>query len=251
METMHVHDRKEGKNMKKIFALLIATTLLLSLVACGKTPASEGNSQASGKTNESTGNGTSGSDSSVENSSGGNATGVTTKDSMLPGKLYFIELDDRNWSVLRGVKICGNVCGSTEFNFSREKGTDGIRCIFQKNEWVEFYPDTDATYGIKVWILEHREDQRSYETTQFSDLMPGFVQYCDLRYPEDEENPDEWQWGAFYLNNDDYKPGYYDFVFVYEGKAIAKMITYFYADGEIQNKSDADLEKLMSGLSAD
>ena len=29
------------------------------------------------------------------------------------------------------------------------------------------------------------------------------------------------------------------------------MITYFYADGEIQNKSDADLEKLMSGLSAD
>ena len=170
---------------------------------------------------------------------------------MLPGKLYFFNLEDRDPSVLRGVKICGNVCGSTEFNVSREKGTDGIRCIFQMNEWVEFYPDTDATYGIKVWILEHREDQRSYETTQFSDLMPGFVQYCDLRYPEDVDNPDEWSWGAFYLNSDDCKPGYYDFVYVYEGKAIAKMITYFYADGEIQEKSDADLEKLMSGLSAD
>ena len=236
--------------MKKVLALLIATTLLLSLVACGKTPASEGNSQASGKTNEGSGSGAS-ANSSVENTSGGNATGVTTKDSMLPGKLYFIELDDRNWSVLRGVKICGNVCGSTEFNVSKEKGTEGIRCIFQMNEWVEFYPDTDATYGIKVWILEHREDQRSYETTQFSDQMPGFVQYCDLHIPEEDEYSDtEWQWGSFYLSNDDYKPGYYDFVYVYEGKAIAKMITYFYADGEIQEKSDADLEKLMSGLSA-
>ena len=115
---------------------------------------------------------------------------------------------------------------------------------------IEFYPDTDAKYGLRVWILTHREDQSSYETTQFSDLMPGFVNYCDLHYPEDEENPEEYQWGSFYLNPADCQPGYYDFVYVYEGKAIAKMLTYFYADGEIQEKSDEELEKLMKGLSA-
>ena len=235
----------------KLVCGLLVIAMTLCLAACGKTESgasgNSGNQDGSGSNVASSDSGQAGN----TEGNGGNAAGVEAKESMLPGKLYFFNLEDRDPSVLRGVKICGNVCGSTEFNFSREKGTDGIRCIFQMNEWVEFYPDTDATYGIKVWILEHREDQRSYETTQFSDLMPGFVQYCDLRYPEDEENPDVWQWGAFYLNNDEYKPGYYDFVFVYEGKAIAKMITYFYADGEIQEKSDADLEKLMSGLSAD
>lgn len=240
----------------KLVCGLMVIAMTLSLVACGKTESGSqgGSGNQGGSGAQVAGSNSAGSDSGQAGNTegnGGNAAGVEAKESMLPGKLYFFNLEDRDPSVLRGVKICGNVCGSTEFNVSREKGTDGIRCIFQMNEWVEFYPDTDATYGIKVWILEHREDQRSYETTQFSDLMPGFVQYCDLRYPEDEENPDVWQWGAFYLNNDEYKPGYYDFVFVYEGKAIAKMITYFYADGEIQNKSDADLEKLMSGLSAD
>ena len=240
----------------KLVCGLMVIAMTLSLVACGKTESGSqgGSGNQGGSGAQVAGSNSAGSDSGQAGNTegnGGNAAGVEAKESMLPGKLYFFNLEDRDPSVLRGVKICGNVCGSTEFNVSREKGTDGIRCIFQMNEWVEFYPDTDATYGIKVWILEHREDQKSYETTQFSDLMPGFVQYCDLRYPEDEENPDEWQWGSFYLNPDDCKPGYYDFVFVYEGKAIAKMITYFYADGEIQNKSDADLEKLMSGLSAD
>ena len=234
----------------KLVCGLMAVAMTLCLAACGKTESgSQGNSGNQGGGGAQVASSDNGQAGNTEGN-GGNAAGVEAKESMLPGKLYFFNLEDRDPSVLRGVKICGNVCGSTEFNVSREKGTDGIRCIFQMNEWVEFYPDTDATYGIKVWILEHREDQKSYETTQFSDLMPGFVQYCDLRYPEDAENPDEWYWGSFYLINDEYKPGYYDFVFVYEGKAIAKMITYFYADGEIQDKSDADLEKLMSGLSA-
>ena len=236
----------------KLVCGLLVIAMTLCLAACGKTESgSQGGSGNQGGSGAQVAGSNSGQAGNTEGN-GGNAAGVEAKESMLPGKLYFFNLEDRDPSVLRGVKICGNVCGSTEFNVSREKGTDGIRCIFQMNEWVEFYPDTDATYGIKVWILEHREDQRSYETTQFSDLMPGFVQYCDLHVPEEDEYSDtEWQWGSFYLNNDEYKPGYYDFVFVYEGKAIAKMITYFYADGEIQEKSDADLEKLMSGLSAD
>ena len=181
------------------------------------------------------------------NSQGGSdVSGVTAQESMLPGKLYFFNLEDRDPSILRGVTISGNCAGSLEFN-SKEKGTDGIRCIFELSEWVEFYPDTDAEYGIKVWILKHQEDQSIYETTKFSDLMPGFCNYCDLHKDEDNEDA---TWGSFYLNYEEFQPGYYDFVFVYDGKAIAKMITYFYANDALSGKSDAELEKLTSGLSA-
>ena len=241
---------------KRFLCGFMVVAMTLCLAACGKTDSgSQGSTGSQGNTgsrsSESTVADTDGGKDANTEGNGGSTSGVTAKESMIPGKLYFIDLDDRDPSVLRGVRITGNVCGSTDFNFSKDKSTDGIRCIFQLNEWVEFYPDTDANYGIKVWILEHREDQSSYETTEFSDLMPGFVNYCELRYPEDEENPDEYPWGSFYLNPDDCQPGYYDFVYVYEGKAIAKMITYFYADGEIQEKSDDELEKLMSGLSVD
>lgn len=233
----------------KLSCGLLVVVMTLCLAACGKTESgSSGNAGNQGGIGSNVASSDSGQAGNSQGSQG-NASGVTAQDSMTPGKLHFINLEDRDPSILRGVRICGNQLGSEEFNL-REKGTDDIRCIFQLNEWVEFYPDTDAKYGLRVWILTHREDQSSYETTQFSDLMPGFVNYCDLHYPEDEENPEEYQWGSFYLNPTDCQPGYYDFVYVYEGKAIAKMLTYFYADGEIQEKSDEELEKLMKGLSA-
>jgi hypothetical protein len=75
--------------------------------------------------------------------------------------------------------------------------------------------------------------------------MPGFVQYCDLHYPADEENPDNWNWGSFYLNKEECEPSYYDFVFTYEGKAIGVLQTRFYAENELTVKSGAELEALM------
>ena len=44
------------------------------------------------------------------------------------------------------------------------------------------------------------------------------VTYCDLHYPVDEEKPDEWYWGNFYLNPE---------------------------EGEIEGKSGTELEALM------
>ena len=75
--------------------------------------------------------------------------------------------------------------------------------------------------------------------------MPNFANYCDLHYPVDEENPDEYPWGSFYLNKEECEPGYYDFVFTYEGKAIATLLTRFYNENELTVKSDAELEALM------
>ena len=69
--------------------------------------------------------------------------------------------------------------------------------------------------------------------------------YYDLHYPADADNPDEWSWGEFYLHSEECEPGYYDFVFTYDGKAIATLLTRFYGVAELSGKSDEELEKLM------
>ena len=224
------------KTFKAVISLILVIIMLGSLVSCSCDKISNlvngnGNSSDNGE-NSQTG----------ENNQSGN---TNTEAAKLTGKLNIINLDDRDPSVLRGVIIKGNRAGTAEGFNNRESSLTDVRCIFELGEWIEFYPDTDATYGIKVWILKHRDDQDYYNTCTFSDLMPGFANYCDLHYPEDAETPDEWCWGSFYLHQDECETGYYDFVFTYEGKAIATLLTRFYKAGEISDKSDAELEKLM------
>ncbi len=222
--------------MKKALAIALVLSLLFCLAACG------------GKTTD---NGTVPSlDTNVENQDTNENDTVPSNSSNaanagLTGKINIIDLDDRDASILKGMKIIGNSVGSKDDINGKESSLDDVRCIFELNEWVEFYPDTDKEYALRVWILKHRDDQEYYNNCKFSDLMPEFVQYCDLHYPVDAENPDEWYWGNFYLNPDDCEPGYYDFVFTYEGKAIGVLQTRFYKYEELATKSGAELETLM------
>jgi hypothetical protein len=225
--------------MKKIITIALALLMVISLVACG----TAGNNQG-GTNTPSNQQGNNASDSQGSNN-GNNQGNNTAEGAKLNGKLNLINLDDRDPSVLRGVTIKGNCAGTAEGFNNKEKSLTDVRCIFELNEWVEFYPDTDKEYALRVWILKHRDDQEYYNTCKFSDLMPNFASFCDLHYPADEEKPDECTWGSFYLNKDECKPGYYDFVFTYEGKAIATLLTRFYAEDELTVKSDAELEALM------
>lgn len=222
--------------MKKALAFILVFSLIFCLAACGgktddnATVASADNNVESQDVNEN--------ETVPSNTSNAAQAGLT-------GKINIIDLDDRDASILKGMKIIGNSVGSNDDINGKESSLDDVRCIFELNEWVEFYPDTDKEYALRVWILKHRDDQEYYNNCKFSDLMPEFVQYCDLHYPVDEENPDEWYWGNFYLNPDDCEPGYYDFVFTYEGKAIGVLQTRFYKDVELATKSGAELEALM------
>lgn len=229
---------------QRFICLLLAMLLLLSLAACGKgndTPSNNG--QTSGQ-EQTTGN--AGSQTENNESTGNETPGSQTVESFkLTGAINLVHLDDRDSSILRGVRIIGNSIGTEDDINGKESSLSDVRCIFELNEWIEFYPDTDAEYYLRVWILKHRDDQEYYNTCEFSDLMPNFVNYCDLHYPEDEENPDEWYWGSFYLNKEECEVGYYDFVFTYEGKAIATLLTRFYNEEELSGKSGTELESLM------
>ena len=241
---------KGNVTMKKTFAIILAVVLILGLAACGSSgsnsqsnnPSSSGNNSSNPSTNSTGNNQQSGNGSGNSNTS---QSGNNAEAAKLTGKMNIINLDDRDPSVLRGVVIKGNQAGTADGFNSKESSLTDVRCIFELNEWVYFYPDTDATYGLRVWILKHRDDQEYYNTAKFSDLDPNFANYCDLHYPEDAENPDETEWGSFYLHPEECEPGYYDFVFTYEGKAIATLLTRFYNENEITDKSDAELEALM------
>jgi len=234
------------KEKRRIVCILMTAVMILTLAACGKGNDTSKPSDSTQTTEPSQAQGTDKPQGNNNSETSGDQSGdqliVPAK---LTGTLNLIEMDDRDSSILRGVRIIGNQVGMMDDINGKESSLTDVRCIFNLNEWVEFYPDTDAEYYLRVWILKHRDDHEYYKTCKFSDLMPEFVTYCDLHYPVDEEKPEEWCWGSFYLNPDECEPGYYDFVFAYEGKAIATLVTKFYNEGEIDGKSGTELEALM------
>ncbi len=216
--------------MKKLIAITLALLMLVGLAACGKTENGTGQADPPANTDGAQPGG----------ADDDRPADTPAENAALTGKLVFIEADGRDPSVLRGVAFSGNRSGSAEFN-GRIPGTEGVRCIFELNEYVAGIPDTDAETGLEVYVLLHREDQTFYETAQFSEETPGFAALYRMERNEGDD------WGEFYLNPEDAAPGCYDFVFVYEGKAIATLLTRFYNEKELEGKSDAELEALMLG----
>lgn len=222
--------------MKKISLLLAAGLTMLTLSACNN---GGNNNNATESTNNSA-TATTGDSQTSNNSS--NATKSEAQAAMIPGKLNFVNLKDGEQPVMTALTLKGNQAGSSEWN-NRKPATEGIRCIFNLNEWIEFYPVTNAEYGIKVWIIKHKEDQSFYLKNKMRDITPGFVQGGDIRKDPDAEEGSAW--GSMYVNPDNAEPGYYDFVFTYEDKVFATMLTKFYKEDGLDNKSDEELEKLM------
>ena len=225
---------------KRIVCLLLAALIVFAFAACGG-----GGGTAPSGSGTPAQDQTPGDQQAPQGGENAPSAAPAPAPAKLTGKLALIELEDRDPSILRGVRINGLNVGTADGFNGREYSLTDVRCIFELGEWVEFYPDTDKEFALRVWILKHRDDQEYYNSCKFSDLMPNFANYCDLHYPTDAEDPDEWYWGSFYLHEEECGPGYYDFVFTYEGKAIATLLTRFYGAGELSGKTNAELETLM------
>lgn len=227
--------------MKKTVSAVLVLILILGLAACKPAGSSTDNSTPSGSASQASDSQGTADNQSAVNPGGSSGSAGNAEDAKLSGKLIGIPNDRTDMPVLTGISFSGNRVGSEAFN-NKPAATEGIRCIFELNEYFMCTPETDTTYGIRVYILKHRDDQEYYETAQYSDLMPGFVNLYYLDY-----NSDDKCWDAeIYLNPDEVDPGYYDFIFTYEKTPFAKLITRFYAEGELENKSDDELEKLMT-----
>ncbi|MBR3416250.1 MAG: hypothetical protein IKH09_06100 [Clostridia bacterium] len=219
--------------MKKFIALALAILTLTCLVACGSTADNGGEGKDTEAVTADAGEATAdvGSDTAEAPDTSDNED---AEKAGLTGKLVFIDPDGEK--IIRGLSLSGNRSGTAEFN-SKEPATEGIRCVFELSEYVCVTPDTDET-RMSVYVFKHREDQSSYEKTDLSD--PGDECVTVFESERDEDG----YWGEFYLNPDE-EPGYYDFVFAVENKAVASLLTRFYPMGELEGKTDAELEKLM------
>lgn len=171
------------------------------------------------------------------------AYALQVQDTMAPGKLYFVNLQEGEQPILTALSLFGNRCGSESFNH-KPYSTDGIRAVFELDEWIEFHPQASAASGIRVMVFIHKTDQGFYLQNPLNDETPGYILECSLNKDPDQE--DDSSWGSFYLHPEEVDPGYYDFVFIYKDKVFATLLTHFFLPEEIFNKSDSALEQLMS-----
>lgn len=163
------------------------------------------------------------------------------QDEMVLGKLYFVNLKEGEEPVMTALSLYGDRCGSENFS-NKPCANEGIRSVFELNEWIEFHPKASVTSGIKVMVFTHKADQGFYLKSPLNEKTSGYIQELSLnKNPEEEDN---YHWGSFYLNPDEVSPGYYDFVFTYKNKVFATMLTHFFKPEEISEKSDAELEEL-------
>lgn len=164
------------------------------------------------------------------------------QDTLVLGKLNYLNLKEGEQPVMTALSLFGDRCGSGEFN-NKPAATEGIRAVFELNEWIEFHPQASVGSGIKVMVFQHRADQGSYWEKALDNETPGYVQACELNKDPDDET---YHWGSFYLHPEEVEPGWYDFVFLYDNKVFATLLTRFYKDRELLDKSDSELEELMT-----
>lgn len=164
------------------------------------------------------------------------------RDTLAMGRLNYMNLGEGEQPVMTALSLFGDRCGSGEFN-NKPAATEGIRAVFELNEWIEFYPQASVGAGIKVMVFKHRADQGSYLEKPLDDETSGYVLACELNKDPDDET---FHWGSFYLHPEEVEPGWYDFVFLYDNKVFATLLTRFYKDRELLDKSDSELEELMT-----
>ena len=171
-----------------------------------------------------------------------NGNTAQAQEAMVLGKLNFVNLKEGEKPIMTGLTLAGNRCGSEAFN-AKPYATEGVRGVFELDEWVSFYPDTSAETGINVMVFKHKDDQGFYLKNALNEETSGYCQSCELNKDPDAEEP--CSWGSFYLHPDEFNPGFYDLVFTYKNRAFATMLTRFYQPDELKEKSDSELEKLM------
>ncbi len=219
--------------MKKLFVLILSASMLLSLAACGKEDKTESTEASSVKETVSETEAVNNTDA-TQNNAGADAV------ILLPGELYQFDKDYYGGPAIKGLTLKGNRIGSSEFN-EKDPDVKGIRCIFELNEWVEFYPDMNGNDVLWVYVFKHVDNVRDYTEMAFTEEDTRVLATCTLEDPGEEG----YQWGALYLNPDYAGPGVYDIVFVKDGQAVAIMKAQFFDEGALSDKTDDDLSAMM------
>ena len=157
----------------------------------------------------------------------------------IPGVLYQLQEGE---PVIRGIALLGNQTLNSE---TIEPAAENIRFIFNLNEWIWIYPDSDKTEGISIRAAKHADDFSVY-TKSF--IEEGeFLAYADLYKPEDPN----YEWGSFYIISDE-DPGFYDLIFVNseDNTPLAVIIIDVFKGLELCKCSLEQLQQIMDDIIA-
>ncbi len=163
---------------------------------------------------------------------------------IVPGVLYQLNLAEGQEPIVRAVALSGNRAGSDLVN-GKDPSMDGIRFVFELNEYVSFNVDSDVKDNLMVFAVPHRSNPSDYDDTFFQ-AIPDNMQFVGLNAPEEGSD-----WGDLFLNPDFNADGYYDLVFTDGIRPVAMVLTRFYKEGTVENISDEELERLMSQAAED
>lgn len=230
-------------SIKKRTCLLLAFGTFFALSACNK-PADQPKAKTAAEQTQNTPTAT-----ETPSDTTAHKADSATQDTA-GATLQQINLKEGEAPVIRGVALDGNRAGSSidEKNHrinGRPLSNRDIRSIFELNEWISIRLDTDKKSGISAVVIPHVDNSATLsENLEIPDSAPR----VDLNAPGDVENALYASWGELYLHPEEWKPGDYDLLFMFDNKPIARIILKFYPEEALADKSDGDLLKIMQNL---
>lgn len=250
--------------MKKAVVLFLVSTMLFSLSACGGKGGNSGNqAEGSGQAQSAAQSQSQSGTQSVEQSDAQSQsqsdtqgaaktdTPADAEDYLIPGVLYQLrDLADGEEPVIRGIALAGGSIGSARDNPTdalvniRPVGTDDIRFVFEQNEWITVYVDSDKTEGLSAYIVPH-EKKADGIIDSFIANLDDSVARCDLIKPEDYDEYSLWGWGELYAFNEVYPSGYYDLVFTDGMTPVARVMLKIVDMESLKDYGDKELNALM------
>ncbi len=220
--------------LKRVFCAALAAAAIMAFAGCGKTESSSSKAESSQTETQAQ----TAAKSTADEAS---ATGQTAAEKHIPGKLYALNQKEGESPAITALKLVGNRVGSEVGVNGWEASADMIRCVFEQNEWIELYPQTEQTGSLAAYLVPHTDDTASY-VDSFTAALSDDVPRTELIKPEEENGA----WGSFYAHPEVYAPGYYDVVITSDLKPVAMVMVKIYAEGSLSDKDDAALEQLIS-----
>lgn len=214
--------------IKRILCVIFTVTFILTLAACGSEKADETTSSAETAVQQT--------DASPATKDSASQSTGSEAEKAIPGKLVIFANDSAK--PITALRLTGNRAGTQEGFNAKKAGTENIRSVFELNEWIEIYPETEEETGLMAFVIPHHDDLTFYtdplvvaETTPTADLI------------KPEEDGDSW--GSLYVHPEEWQAGDYDLVITIDDMPLAAVMIRLYNEGELEGKSDAQLEQLM------
>lgn len=233
-------------SIKKIICILLVVLVLAACAACGNSKTTEKTDKTTSAAEEATTAPAAATNAVTPAPAETTADGeVTAPVTVIPGVLTPLNLKDDEEPVITALRLVGNRAGTENGVNGKEPSTEKIRSAFELNEWIEVTPVTAQENGLFAYIVPHSEDPGSY-TEAFIAALSDTTPKAELVKPEE----DGACWGSLYANPDDWQAGDYDLVIVSGVKPVACVMIKLYNADELAEKTDAEIEALMTADSA-